>query len=291
MKKLIGYLAKIFSWLVIQLPIPLQRLLGKCVGILWWDILRIRREVVFENIRRAFPDMPSPEINRLARKSLYHMGHGLVEYCYLPFLNSNNVMKKVKFVGQENLDLALKQGKGVCMLSLHMGSGDIGAAGLALYGYPIHILSKEFKIKWLNQMWFGLRSALGIQFIPPRNSSFSVLRAIKDKEIVVFVLDQFSGPPIGVKTHFFGHETGTGMGLTVMAKRTGAPVVLCYDHRNEDGTHTIYCEPEIPFEEKETKEKTLQHMTQVYTDHIEKIVKKHPEQWMWVHRRWKPFRV
>jgi len=107
--------------------------------------------------------------------------------------------------------------------------------------------------------------------------------------VVIFVLDQFMGPPIGVKTLFFGKETGTAMGLTVMAKRTGAPVIPVYCHERADGKQVVSCESEIEFEEKGEKSETLTYMTQKYTDKLESIIKLYPEQWMWVHRRWKKF--
>lgn len=290
MKLLVGYLSRFFAFIVVHLPIKIQNLLGDLIGILWLDILRIRRKIVLENLKIAFPNLSKKEAVKLAQKSLRNMGRNVIEFCHFPYLTKENIDEKYNYVGLENLDKALLQDKGVCLLSLHMGNGDFAGAAFSLKGYKIHLISKEFNVKWLNSLWFGIRGRLGTKFISPRNSSYAVLRALRAKEIVVFVLDQFMGPPIGVETTFFGRKTGTAMGLTVMTKRTGAPVVLCYDLRNEDGTHTLTVGAPIPFEEKETKEATLSHMTQVYTNHIEEVVRNHPEQWMWVHRRWKKFK-
>lgn len=97
------------------------------------------------------------------------------------------------------------------------------------------------------------------------------------------------GPPIGVRTKFFGRETGTAMGLALMAERTGAPVVPMYTVRQPDGSAIVIFEPEIPMQDFGPRDETIARMTQVYTDKIEEIVRKHPEQWMWIHRRWKDF--
>lgn len=291
MKIFCAWLGRFFAFILYHLPRPIQFFLGDLIGILWLDILRIRRDIVKNNFDIAFPEWENEKKWKMARNSMSYLGRGLVQYSYLPFLNKNNIKQYVKFKNIHFLEQALEQEKGVCMLTLHLGNGDMGIAALSLADYPIELISKEFKIRWLNELWFGMRERLGTKFIPPRNSSYSILKALKKNSIVVFVLDQFMGPPIGIKTKFFGKETGTAMGLTVMAKRTGAPVLPVYIYWNEDGTHTVEVEPAIVFEEMSTKEKTLKHMTQVYTDHIERIIRKHPDQWMWVHRRWKKFKV
>ena len=100
-------------------------------------------------------------------------------------------------------------------------------------------------------------------------------------------MDQFTGPPIGTKVKFFGHETGAALGLAVIAQRSQAPVVPVYNFRDEEGMIHVCVEPEIPF--IKTKGESLNHMTQVYTDWVEEKVKEKPEHWMWLHRRWKKF--
>jgi Kdo2-lipid IVA lauroyltransferase/acyltransferase len=142
----------------------------------------------------------------------------------------------------------------------------------------------------LDDIWFSVRGRFGTQFIAPRNSSYEILKALKSKGCVIFVLDQFMGPPLGVKTEFLGRETGTAMGLALFAHKTGAPVVPCYTRRKADGRYVVCFEPEVPFEDFDDKNKNVQYMTQKYTDRIEAIVRKYPEQWMWIHRRWKVFR-
>ncbi len=290
MKYLVGYLVKCIAYIIHILPLFFRNLIGDFIGVLWFDILRVRRSIILSNIKLAFPDLDSKSSVKLARRSMRNFGRGIVDYCHLPFLNEKNYSKYIEVKNTHYVEEALKKGKGVCLLSLHLGNGDLGGAGLALAGLPIHLISKEFKLKWLNDMWFNMRRRLGVQFIPPRNSTYSILEKIKLNEVVIFVLDQFMGPPIGVRTQFFNHETGTAMGLSVIARRKKAPVIPVYCYRKENGQQVVCCDTEIVFEEKGEKSQTIQYMTQKYTDKIEDLVRQYPDQWMWVHRRWKEFK-
>ncbi len=264
--------------------------LGDAFAILWWDILRVRRDVVLSNLNIAFPELSDREKRKIGRQSIQNLGRGLMEYFKFPFLNEKNYEKWIRFEGLEHLDSALKEGKGVCLMGGHFGNGDFCLAGLALRGYKTLLISKHFKLKWLNELWFGLRAQFGTRFIEPRNSTGHILKALRANEIVIFVQDQFMGPPIGCRVNFFGKETGSAMGLAMLARRTGAQVVPLFQYREDGDRHVMRFLPVIPMEEKETKEDTVQHMTQVYTNFIESCVKEDPKQWMWVHKRWKPFR-
>lgn len=295
MKPFVGIFFRAFSALIYFLPNRLQVALGNLVGLLWFDVLRIRRKVAIDNVARAFPQLPYSEHVRIARESLKHMGRTIVEYTSFPFSKREQFDRRFVTTGEEHLKNALAKDKGVLLLTLHLGNGDLALAALSRREIPINLISKQFKTRWLNDLWFGMRAKHGTKFIPHEKSSFEILRALKRSGAVVFVLDQFMGPPIGVKTTFFGIETGTAAGLALMAARTGAPVVPCYTFRRPDGLSEMVFEPELPTDTidsdtddslRETKVKLL---TQIYTDKIESIVRKYPEQWMWIHRRWKTF--
>lgn len=298
MRQLIGWFFKVLSFMIAVLPRSLRNALGDAIGKLWFDVLRIRRQVAIDNLGIAYPEKSKEERTKMARESLCHMGRTIMDYTVFPFLKTENVNDHYVFEGLQNLDAALKQGRGVILMTCHLGNGDFAIAVLSRLGYPMNLISKEFKSKWLNELWFGMRRKHGTKFISPEKSSFEILRALKRKEIVVFVLDQFMGPPIGVRTKFFGRETGTALGCALMANRTGAPVIPAYTYRRPDGIQVACFDAPIIGPSNDTGEK-LDHrpseennavMTQVYTDKIEEIIRRHPEQWMWIHRRWKEFR-
>lgn len=289
MRWLIEFAFRVMGILVYWGGHRVRSLLGLFLGIVWFDLLRIRRGVAVDNVRQAFPGMSGRDQVKLARASLIHLCTCLVEY---GLFSQIKLSDKSSFFEIENYDIiqsALAKGKGVLLLTLHIGNGDLGTVGLSMAGLKVNLVSKVFRNQALNQVWFKFRSRFGTRFISPEKSSFDILRALKRNEIVIFVLDQFMGPPVGVKTKFFGRETGTAAGLAMMAGRSGAPVVPVYTIRLANGRHRIVFEPEIPFQDLDSD--PIQVMTQVYTDKIETIVRKHPEQWMWIHRRWKEFSV
>ena len=290
MQLLIGSFSKLIAYAISKLPRSVQLAMGHGVGWLWFDVLKIRRQIAIDNVGIAFPEKSLAERTQIARESLTSMGQTLIEYFIFPFFRTENVREMFDIEGEQNIQAALSLKKGVIMMTLHLGNGDFAVAGLSRLGYPMHLISKEFKARWLNDLWFGMRKKHGTRFISPEKSSFEILRALRRNEIVVFVLDQFMGPPIGVRTIFFGKETGTAMGCALMADRTRSPVVPCYTYRKPDGKMAMVFEEPIPFLDHGLRVQNIAVMTQIYTDKIESIIRQHPGQWMWIHRRWKEFR-
>lgn len=293
LKKLAGLLAKFFAALIWLMPIRVQMAIGAAIGILWFDVLRIRRRVALENLRRAFPDLSEDARIKIGRQSLISMGRTLVEFASFPFIDQATAIDRLEVGGGEIVRQQLARGKGVMFLAMHVGNGDLVTAYLSRLGFKMNLISKEFKSRWLNDMWFGMRRRHGTQFISAEKSSFEILRALRRNEMVIFVLDQFMGPPVGVRTKFFGHETGTAMGLALMAERTEAPVIVAITYRKPDGRHAVhFTEPIEPpaYLDNRPREENIAVMTQIYTDKIEAVVRQYPGQWMWIHRRWKEFR-
>ncbi len=288
MRRWIVWVVKASSFLVAHGPQWARRALANILAFLWFDLFRIRRDVIDRNIAIAFPELSPRERVRLGRKSLRHLGLSFVEYADLPWLSKEKLDRYFEFHNLELLDEALSRGRGVLLLTLHLGNGDLAVAGLAVRGYPMVLVSKLFKLKWLNEIWFGLREQLGVKFVPPRDSSFALLKALKKNQVITVPLDQFTGPPIGVRTTFFGVETGTAAGLSVMAERSGAPVLSVYTVRTPEGRHAIHFIREMPV--RNSPEETTEQITQRFNDELESFVRLHPEQWMWIHRRWKKFK-
>lgn len=290
MRVLLSISGKILSALICLLPKKIRDFLGDAFGWLWFDILRVRRQLVLDNLKIAFPDMSLDDRIKLGRKSMEYMGRNLFEYARFPFLTHENYNKYVIVEGEEHLKQALAKEKGVCLMSAHLGNGDFSLAGFSLSGYAPILISKLIKWKALNDVWFGLRSRMGTEFIPPRNSTMQIIKSLRNNRIVIFVQDQFMGPPIGCRVEFFGRTTGSAMGLALIAQRTESPILPFFAKRLEDGKHLIRVYPEILMEHQGSKEETARLMTQKFTEIIEHQIRQDPAQWMWVHNRWKTFK-
>ncbi len=263
------------------------------LGVLWYDILKFRRKIVVDNLQIAYPEMSLEDRIRLGRKSVYSMLANVADLFAIPFIDQAWVDQNVVCHGTENMKSALSQGKGVYVLSLHMGNGDLAASLIQMQGFPLYLITKFFKNKLFNDIWFSIRGAKGVNYIEPHGEKtpFQILKALKTNSLVVFVLDQYMGKPFGIETTFFGRKTGTAQGLALFYLKTKSPIVPVYCYEGEDGkVHLVY-EPALELAGliTEDKDKTLLDLTQRFCDVTEGIIRKHPDQWMWVHRRWKNF--
>jgi KDO2-lipid IV(A) lauroyltransferase len=293
MKLLAKFFAKLGIFLSSFFPRAFLRMSGSWVGFLWFDVFGFRKKIVLNNLHIAFPEWTDKERYRVGRESVYQLGYNFGEFFFIPSLSKAWVDKNVIFEGWENVEKAHSAGKGMFFLTLHLGNGDLASNAIALKGQPISIITKRFKTQWFNDLWFSIRGAQGVQYIDAHapTNAFDILKALKKNTALVFVLDQYMGKPFGVATTFFGRRTGTAYGLALFAQKTKAPVLPIYTFEGDDKKLHIVVEPAMDTNAyvSEDKEESTQRLTQAFNDKLEEIVRKHPEQWMWVHRRWKDF--
>ncbi|MBY0383586.1 lysophospholipid acyltransferase family protein [bacterium] len=280
-----------FFWFIHILPSWVQNAMTRVIATLGYDVFRIRRKMVYENLKRCFPDWSQQKVSSVARLSFYNQAQIVVDFANMIFMKPEDILKNCSFENKHILENALLEKKGVMLLGCHLSNGDYGIAALSQSGIPIYLISKHFSNKTLDDLYFKTRGRFGTKFINPRRSSFDILKTLKNNGVVIFVLDQFMGPPLGVKTTFFGHETGTAVGLALFAEKTKVPVIPCYAYRKKDGSYCVRFEEVIPFEYHDgDRDESLQKMTQKYNDKLEQVARQYPEQWLWLHRRWKVFR-
>lgn len=290
----IKYLVKTIGFLTSKLPRNFLRWTGSWLGFLWYDLFKFRRKIVMDNLAIAFPEWTEQERHRVGRESVYNLGYNATEIFTIPFLNKKWLEKNCVYEGWEHVQQARALGKGMLFLTLHLGNGDIGASTIAMTGLEVHLITKTFKTKWFNDMWFSVRGAQGVRYIDAHgpNNAFEILKALKKNSAVVFVLDQYMGKPFGISSKFFGKVTGTAYGLALFVQKTKAPVLPIYTYEGPDNKVHMVFEPIMDLQKclVEDKEITISNLTQTFNEKLEEIIRKHPEQWMWVHRRWKEFK-
>jgi KDO2-lipid IV(A) lauroyltransferase len=291
MKKLMSALGRSISFFLYQLPESVRSLASWLLAILFFDVFRFRRRIMLNNISRALPELPENKRVQIIRKHAFYIFYNFFEFCLFPQIDETWISRNIIFDDISELEKSLALRKGVLILSLHLGHGDMGISMLAHKGVPMSVISKHFKYSWLNDFWFGTRKRFGAHFIDPhgRNTSFDILKSLRNKEAVIFVIDQYMGPPYGLETTFFGIKTGTAYGLALFALKTKTPVVPVYTYRDEQMRNHIVALPPVEFKEGLSKDETLLTMTQKYNHVIEGIIRKHPEHWLWLHRRWKNY--
>jgi len=263
---------------------------GRALGWFIGGCLRLRRQTILQHMTYAFPDLSSRDRRKLVRGFYCHMGMTILECLRLPRMNGERAEMLASVDGQEHLDRALAKGKGVLGLSGHIGNWELGLAQLSMKGYDVHAVVKEIKGATGAYMAQRLRSAHGGETIPRRKAALvKILRALRQNGIVMLVLDQNMTADEGVFVDFFGRRACTMTSLATLAKRYDVPVVPISIYREENlRRHRIVCLPEIPWESGTgSMSDGITQNTQVYTHALEQIIRQHPAQWLWLHRRWR----
>jgi len=257
----------------------------------WWFGLllfavRFRRRIIEENIRQAYSGVDI-NVNKLIFANYIHYGRLIMELLHLPFDSKRFAKANVRVHGFEHFEKALKKGKGVFFLSAHTGYWEVMGVVASEYNVPLNVITKYLRIGFLNRIWVKSRERAGIRLINETFSAKEVLKTIAKGGVVGFVLDQFMGPPVGRRIKFFGRPAWTIASLAWFVQRTGACVVPVVNYRSDDGHFDLYISPEVEFQKIGTDEENIVHNTQRYSNIMEDFVKARPEQWLWLHRRWK----
>ena len=293
MKKYGLFFLKTISWITLRIPVRLLHVMSYWVGFLWFDVFGFRKKIILQNLDIAFPEWSAAKKKAVGRESVYNLGYNFSELFLIPGMTPKWAEKNIVFDGWEHVENALAQKKGLFFLTLHLGNGDLATKATSLRGLEVNMITKRFKTPWFDQLWFTLRGGKGIRYIDSHSptNAFEILKALKRNAAVVFVLDQFMGKPFGIETQFFGRTTGTAYGLAVFCQKSKAPVIPVYTYHAHDGKLHVVFEPSLDTQKfiVEDKDRAIKDLTQSFNDKLEEIVRRHPEQWMWVHRRWKDF--
>lgn len=269
------------------LPKGASLFLGKMVGISGYYLAPGRRNLSLDNIRQAFAgEFDERKVRATALNSFGFLGMNISDFFKLPGLTLKTVERFTSIEGEENLVDALTAGNGVLVLSAHLGSWDMLTAGLAKRGYPLSLITKVSRSAALNRIWMGYRRNLGMELLMGRGTMKECLRHLKKGGIVGFALDQNARRREGVFVPFFGREACTITSLALIARRTGAPVLPVYVYREGD-MHRIVIDDPIIHDNIEDAETDILERTRAYARWTEKVIREHPEQWTWLHDRWK----
>lgn len=289
MRSLARLVSSLYAIIISLMPWAFNDYFARFIAWLWVDVLHLRQDVVYNNIDIAIPGTPETIKKQWMRKSIYVLGRGAVDLGRVPYVNDKWSNENVIFHGLENLP----QDQGFFFLTLHLGGADLAAAVMSEKVVPLSLISKRFKNAFVDEFWFFLRTKSKTQIIDAhsKNNAFEILKALRLKRAVIFVLDQFMGKPYGIETEFFGKKTGTAYGLAVFALKTKAPVLPLYTYWDDNQRLHIAVGPAVKIDDVPTadKQEAQRIITNRFNATLENIIRQHPDQWMWVHRRWKDF--
>ncbi len=269
-----------------SVALPGALAVGRAMGWVYGSVVRYHRSEALAALRRSFPERSEAEVRAIVKRMYANLGMNLAELCRLDKVTDEHLRDFIRWEGEEHLRGALARGKGALVLTAHVGNWDLICAASPKFGIPLTIITKDIKNKALNDFWMKIRQRFGLRFVPAHRSYRACLHALKDNGVVGFVLDQNMIRTEGVFVDFFGRPACTTPGLAYLSAQSGAPVVPGFMVREEGGRHRVTFLPPIePPPDREPA--TVQRFTQQYTKIIEDKIRQHPDQWIWIHRRWR----
>ena len=280
------------AWSVVNtigaLPRPLARLMGITLGQLIYLLHGKLRRVGMRNLVLAFPDKTAGERRKIVRGVFTSLGRQFAEVCLFPTYTRENVGRIVGYDGYENFDRASQRGKGVLFLTGHIGGWELSAFAHSLYGHPLHFVMRPLDNPYLDALIRGYRTMHGNTPILKDNPARELLRAMKAGATVGILMDTNMTPPEGVFVDFFGILACTASGLARIALRTDAAVVPGFTVWDPVlRKYRLRFEPPVALIRTGNNDADIVANTALFTKVIEDVIRRYPDQWLWVHRRWK----
>jgi KDO2-lipid IV(A) lauroyltransferase len=246
------------------------------------------RRVALRNLALAFPEMPERERRRLARGEFISLGRQLAEVCLFPRYTRENVSRVVVYDGFENFEHAYARGKGVLFLTGHLGAWELSAFAHSLNGHPLKIVMRRLDNPYLDALIQRYRTMHGNRTVDKDDFVRGLLSAMRAGETVGILMDTNMTPPQGVFVDFFGIPACTASGLARIALRTGAAVVPGFTVWDSTlRKYILRFDPAVELIRTGDDEADIVANTAKFTKVIETFIRRYPDQWLWVHRRWK----
>ena len=276
-----------FSYLFRLCGLKISRRFSTILAFVFFYIIPIRKETTIDNLTKAFPEYTHAQIKKIAFNSYKSFATALIEILYLPWIDEKSILNIAKFEGVELTRKKHEEGKGVILLAAHFGNWEYsGIAGGLTMQIPFSIIIKPQRnilvSDWLNKM----RTRWGNEVIPLGISIRQVYKALKDGKIVAMAADQ-RGSADGIRVNFFGRKAAVYPGPAILALKTWAPIFYGVSVRQPDNSYIIKFEEVDTKNLPESEEEKIVELSQRLTDYLENIVRKYPEQWLWMHKRWK----
>ncbi|UCD15901.1 MAG: lysophospholipid acyltransferase family protein [Candidatus Omnitrophota bacterium] len=286
-RKLGWYVIRAFTFLNGTLPLGWSYFLGGILGGAAYFVAVRHGRVALESLAIAFPDLSKREREKIAYDFFVFMAQSTLEA--LCFLKKSYLLSNVHIQGEENLKKALEKGEGVIIVSAHLGNFPLMSLKLAKEGYPVNVVVRPMRDQKAGDYFHDLRIASGVKTIfsyPRRKCVNGIINALRKNEIVIIQMDQNFGTG-GVWVRFFGQLAATPVGPIIFALRTKAAIVPGYIFREAKGEHNIKLFEQEQLLLDEDRDRTILINAINITRIIEGWVRDFPQQWGWIHRRWK----
>ena len=286
------WLAYAVVWGVLKftgaLPRPLARAMGAGIARMLYAMTPKLRKIAEFNLQLAFPEWADAQRAATLRGMVRSLGWMAAEFARMPRYTRENIEEVIVLDGNENFLDGQRRGKGVLFLTAHMGAWELSSYAHALYGYPLHYMARPLDNARLDALVNRYRGLSGNKPIFKNESARAMLKILRETGTVGILADQNTLPEEGAFVDFFGTPACTTTGIARVALHTGAAVVPGYAVWDESSQkYRLRFEPPMELVRTGDAERDILENTQRFAKVTEEIIRKYPEQWVWVHARWK----
>ncbi|MBT8351550.1 MAG: hypothetical protein KJO26_10000 [Deltaproteobacteria bacterium] len=279
-----------FVSFIADLPHKYILSLGKLLGRLIYFTDVPHRRIVRRNLKFVYPEWTPKRTKSTSLRVFQNIGMTFLEICQIACLPKDKLLSRTKIKGEKLLLDAIKDNKGAILISAHLGNWEIVAPFLsANIGARASMVGRRLRINLINRMIEGLRTRFGATVIDKESGMPKMMRAIREGKILGIMLDQGTQSSMGVKVNFFSKAVTATVGPALLALRCKCPVVPIFGVRENDGSLKIIVKSPLKLKRTKDLKADLKVNTQIMVNAIEKTVRAYPEQWFWVHKRWKKY--
>jgi Kdo2-lipid IVA lauroyltransferase/acyltransferase len=276
--------ARALGWM----PRPLARVWARVLAFKVYLLFGRLRRTGLRNLEMALPELSSKARKKILRREYVYLGWQLVEFCRMPRYTAANTREWMRTEGLEHYLAARARGKGVLIVTGHLGAWELSSFYHSLMGYPMGMVIRRLDNRKLDAFVNGIRCLHGNTVIHKDDFGRGLLMAMREGGTVGILMDTNMTPPQGEFVPFFGIEACTGTGLAHIARKTGAAVVPGFMFwERDERRYVLRFGPEIEIPQTKDAAADILEGTRRCTAAIESWIRRYPDQWLWVHRRWK----
>jgi KDO2-lipid IV(A) lauroyltransferase len=274
-----------------RLPESVAYTLGEAFGHIAHQIAWIigRNRIGMINLRLAFGrERVKGQFRRILKEMWTNFGRSAVEFARFPRYTRENIRQHVIWENIDRLRAVRARGNGIITMTAHFGNWDLLALSAGFEGFPVNLITKYMRSKAITDFWMKWRARGGVNPIFKKEARREIISVLKNNGLVAFVLDQDTKPKEGgVFVEFFGHRASTLSAPALLSEKRGTPVVPVFLVRESRTKHRAYVEQPIEFENVGDHDTNTVHNTGRYLEVLERYIREYPEQWLWIHRRWR----
>jgi KDO2-lipid IV(A) lauroyltransferase len=268
------------------LPLSVVRKLGEGLGLAFYVVDRVHRRIALANLEAAFPARTSREREAIAKSMFTHFGRLLLELLKYSSLPTDEKLARIEWEGEDRVRLAYAQGKGILFCTGHFGFWEQQALAHALKFEPMAVMARPLDNPKLHNLLERIRVSNGNPVLYRHGAVRKALRLLAEGRGVGLLIDQHMTSPDAIYVDFFGRPAATTSTLAALALRTGAPVIPLFAFPLPNGRYRMIYEAPVEPPSAESPD-AIREFTQRCTDVLEMHVRRHPELWLWMHRRWR----